>query len=670
MSTPGEILWSPPPDVRDRPRMGQYMQWLEQRHGLRFPGYRELWEWSVDDLEAFWSSIWEYFAIHSRTPWTQVLTQRTMPGARWFTGSTLNYAEHVLRGATSQGEHRTLVWARSQTRPPFELTAGQFADQVARIRTGLIRLGVRPGDRVAAYLPNIPETMAALLAVASLGAIWASCAPEFGTRSVLDRFRQIEPKVLLTVDGYRFGTKAIDRAAEVSGIRAELPTLEAVVALPYLEPDSHRLPGAISWEELAAEAGGLDFEPVPFDHPLYLLYSSGTTGLPKPIVHGHGNVLVEHLKAHALHHDLGPDDRFFWYTTTGWMVWNWIVSVPLTGAGVVTFDGDPASPDLGTLWDVTAETATTVLGVSAGFILGCRKAGVVPGGRADLSAVRVVLSSGSPLPAEGFRWVYESIGDHVFLASTSGGTDVCGGFVGGTPLLPVRAGEIACRCLGCKVEAYDHGGKPVIGTEGELVVTEPMPSMPVGFWNDRDGTRFRAAYFDDFPGIWRHGDWITISETGSCVISGRSDATLNRGGVRLGTSEFYSVVEGQPEITDSLVVHLEDPGGSPGELILFVVLAEGVELDDVVQKRLTDELRTTLSPRHAPDAIHAVPAIPRTLSGKKLEIPVKRILTGTPPDRAASRGALANPESLAVFEQIAGDRSRRHRRGVQHLDGG
>ena len=658
LSTPAEVLWSPPPDVRERSRVGRYLQWLETERGLRFPDYRQLWEWSVGDLEAFWSSIWDYFDVASATPYDRVLTGATMPGTRWFTGSTLNYAEHVLRGAASQGDDRTIVWARSQTRPPIDLTAGQFVDLVARIRTGLDRLGVGPGDRVAAYLPNIPEAMAALLAAASLGAIWASCAPEFGTGSVLDRLRQIEPKVLFAIDGYRFGERAIDRRAEVAAIRAGLPTLEAVVALPYLDPDSVRLPGTISWDEFTAESGDLDFEPLPFDHPLYVLYSSGTTGLPKPIVHGHGGVLLEHLKAHTLHHDLGADDRFFWYTTTGWMVWNWIVSVPLTGAGVVMFDGDPVHPDQGTLWRLAAETDTTVLGVSAGFVLACAKAGVVPRDLVDLSAVRVVLSSGSPLPAEGFRWTYDAVGDHVFLASTSGGTDVCGGLVGGSMLLPVRAGEIAGPCLGCKVEAYGEDGRPVVGTQGELVVTRPMPSMPVGFWNDPDGSRYRAAYFDDFPGVWRHGDWITITGTGSCVISGRSDATLNRGGVRLGTSEFYAVVEAQPEIADSLVVHLEDSRGGPGELILFVVPAEGAVLDDVLEKRLAGELRTILSPRHVPDVVYAVPAVPRTLSGKKLEVPVKRILAGTPSDRAASRGALANPESLTAIEQIARQRSR------------
>src|SRR5581483_1443619 len=502
----------------------------------------------------------------------------------------------------------------------------ELRDQVARARAGLQRLGVGRGDRVAAYLPNIAETLVAFLATASLGAVWSSCAPEFGTRSVVDRLRQIDPKVLLAVDGYRYGDKDVDRRNEVAAIRAELPSLEATVAVPYL--GNGGIPDAVSWSDLVAAPGELAFDAVPFDHPLYILFSSGTTGLPKPIVHGHGGILVEHLKVLGLCSDIGPADRFFWFSTTGWMMWNYLVSGLLVGAGVVLYDGNPGWPDVSELWRLAAETGVTWFGASAPFLLSCRKEGLRPGAELDLSAVRAVGSTGAPLPVEGFHWVYEAVGKDLVLSSCSGGTDVCSAFVGAVPVLPVRAGEITCRYLGAKVEAYDETGRSLVGQQGELVVTAPMPSMPVGFWGDSDGSRYRAAYFADFPGVWRHGDWITISDHGSCVISGRSDATLNRGGVRLGTAEFYSVVESLPEVADSLVVHLEDPEGGPGDLILFVALTDGRTLDDALTKRIATELRTNLSPRHVPNRIHQVAAIPRTLSGKKLEVPVKRILTG------------------------------------------
>ena len=650
------VLWRPPPDVRDRTEIGRYLRWLDEWRGLTFETYHELWQWSVDHLAVFWQSIWDYFGVRSETPYESVLSSHDMPGARWFPGATLNYAEHVLRGARLAADGEPVILARSQTRGPSELSAKDLEEQVARARAGLIRLGVAKGDRVVAYLPNVPETLVAFLATASLGAVWASCAPEFGSRAVTDRLRQIEPKVLFAVDGYRFGDKAVDRSSEVKGIRAELPTLEAVVSLPYLEPGRDHLDGTLAWSEFMSDSGPLDFDPVPFDHPLYVLYSSGTTGLPKPIVHGHGGILLEHLKLQAFHHDLGPGERLFFFSTTGWMVWNLLASALAVGSGVVLFDGNPGWPDLGTLWRVAAETGTTCFGGSAGFYLACRKAGLRPKDIVDTGPLRTVLSTGAPLPPEGFHWIYEAVNDDVFLASTSGGTDVCSSFVGGSPLLPVRAGEIACRCLGCKVEAFDEGGHPVTGEQGELVITEPMPSMPVGFWDDPDQSRYRAAYFEDFPGVWRHGDWITFDPSGASAITGRSDATLNRGGVRLGTSEFYSVVENIPEVIDSLVVHLEDPAGGPGELILFVVVSPGANLDGALRSTIASILRKALSPRHVPDTVYAVPNIPRTLSGKKLEVPVKRILTGLAADRAANRGAMANPAALDAFERLAAER--------------
>jgi len=624
---------------------------------LDFADYDALWQWSVTDLDGFWRSIWDHFEVVAHTPPTATLAERAMPGARWFPGATLNYAENVLR-MPGCADDDPVVIAHGQTRPPVTLTAAELREQVRRVSAGLRRLGVTAGDRVAAYAPNIGETYVLLLATASLGAIFSSCAPEFGTRSVTDRWQQTEPSVLVAVDGYRYGDKAVDRRAEVAAIRAALPSVRHTVSIAYLDPAGAPPEGALSWDELAAPTDEpLTFTPVPFDHPLYVLYSSGTTGLPKPIVHGHGGILLEHLKMLALHHDLGPADRFFWFTTTGWMMWNFLASGPAVGATIVLFDGNPGHPDLGGLWRLAAETGTTYFGTSAPFLLACRKAQLVPRDIADLSALRGVGSTGAPLPAEGFEWVYETVGDQVQLQSLSGGTDVCTGFVGGVPLLPVYAGEIACRALGAKVEARSADGTPVIGSLGELVITEPMPSMPVGFWNDPDGSRYAEAYFDVYPGVWRHGDWITINSRGGCVITGRSDATLNRGGVRLGTAEFYTVVEGLAEVVDSVVVHLEDDEGGAGELLLFVVLADGLELDDALRKKICRELRTALSPRHVPDEIHQVRAVPRTLSAKKLEVPVKKILTGIPVDRAAAKGALANPESLNAFATFAQSRT-------------
>jgi acetoacetyl-CoA synthetase len=647
----GEVLWAPPGDIRDHSRIGAYLRWLSDERGRDFADYAALWQWSVDDLPAFWRSIWDYFEVVAASAPGETLGDARMPGARWFPGARLNYAENVLR-MPGIGDDEPAVFAYSQTRAPVTLTAAQLRDEVRRVRAGLKRLGVTQGDRVAAYAPNIPETYVLMLATASLGAIFSSCAPEFGTRSVVDRWRQITPKVLVAVDGYRYGAKAVDRTGEVAAIREALPSLSHTVMLSYL--DSGRPDG---WTELSRPTDEpMGFEPVPFDHPLYVLYSSGTTGLPKPIVHGHGGILLEHLKMLALHHDLGPSDRFFWFSTTGWMMWNLLASGPAVGAAIVLFDGDPAAPDLGELWRVAAASGMTYFGTSAPFILSCRKAGMVPSETADLSKLRGVGSTGAPLPPEGFRWVYEAVGKDLLLASVSGGTDVCTGFVGGVPLLPVYAGEISCRCLGARVESFGADAEPVIGELGELVITAPMPSMPVGLWGDADGERYREAYFDVYPGVWRHGDWITIDERGSCVITGRSDATLNRGGVRLGTAEFYSVVEGLDEVVDSVVVHLEDPSGGAGELLLFVVLDEGLELDEALRARIARELRTALSPRHVPDEIFQVRAVPRTLSGKKLEVPVKRILTGTPVESAAAKGALVNPESLTAFEHLAASR--------------
>ena len=570
-----------------------------------------------------------------------------MPGASWFPGAEMNYAEHAL---TRRDDHPALI-ARSETRGldrSTTVTYAELARQVAAVRAGLVKLGVTRGDRVVAYLPNIPEAVVALLATSSLGAIWSSCSPDFGTRAVVDRFSQLEPKILFAVDGYRYGGKDFDRTREVAEIEQSLPSLRATVALPYLRPDAvpARSGTRMSWAELGSESAPLEFAQLSFEHPLWVLYTSGTTGLPKGLVHSQGGILLEHLKSLALHQDVGEDDRFFWFSTTGWMMWNYVLGMLPLGGTAVLFDGSPAHPDMETLWRFAADIGLTYFGVSAAFIQACMKANVAPSRDNDLSRIRGVGSTGAPLSPEGFTWIVDALGRSVPVGSMSGGTDVCTAFLQSCPLLPVRAGELQCAALGAKVEAYSADGKPVVGEVGELVITRPMPSMPVYLWNDPDGARYRASYFAVFPGVWRHGDWIRFNADGSSVIYGRSDATLNRGGVRMGTSEFYRIVEQLPEIKDSLVVEV---GAKDAELVLFVVLAPETELDDALRRRINDTLRRELSPRHAADRILAVPEIPKTLNGKKLEVPVKRLLMGQPLAGAVSEGAVANPASLGVL---------------------
>ena len=651
-----DVLWTPPADALSTSRLGRYLRWLAQNKGRHYTTYPELWDWSISDLEGFWESLWQFFEVRAHAPYERVLSSREMPGARWFEGSRLNYAEHAL--GTPADIDRIAVIAHSQTRAPIELTFGELREQVARARAGLERLGVGPGDRVVAYLPNIPETLVAFLATASLGAIWATCAPEFGPRSVIARFGIVEPKVLLTVAGYRYGERLIDRRADAAAIRAALPTLERVVHVPYTGGDDDAIPDAISWDDLLAEPAASTFAAVEFAHPLCILFSSGTTGLPKAIVHSHGGLTVEHLKNHGLSWDLGPEDRLMWFSTTAWMMWNALVSALLLRSSIVMIDGNPAYPGIEYQWQLAEQTQATMMGLSPAFLMACRKGGLEPAKQFDLSPLREIGAAGSPLPPEGFDWIYEQLGPNVMLNCGSGGTDVCTGMVQGSPLQPVYRGEMSGACLGVDAVAYDLDGKVVIGELGELVIRSPMPSMPVGFWNDPGERRYRAAYFEHYPGVWRHGDWILFTERGSCVITGRSDATLNRGGVRLGTGELYAVVEEMPEVTDSLIVHLEDPDGGPGELMLFVVLAEGTEMDEALRTRIATDLRRALSPRHVPDAIEAVPAIPRTFTAKKLELPVKRILLGARAEEVASRDALAQPEALDAFVEIAERRRR------------
>ncbi len=648
----GDVLWTPPADFRDTTEIGRYLNWLRDERGHAFDGYDELQRWSVTELEQFWGSIADFYELRFHTLYEQVLASRTMPGAQWFKGATLNYAEHLV--GREEDVERVAVVARSQTRDPLELTFGDLREQAARARAGLRRLGVGPGDRVVAYLPNIPETLAAFIATASLGAIWATCAPEFGIRSVVDRFAQIEPKVLLAVGGYGYRDRYVDRRAEVEAIRERLHTLQHTVWVPYGEAS---VDDATPWPELTADHAPLEFEPVSFDHPLYVLFSSGTTGLPKAIVHGHGGQLIEHHKNQGLGWDLKPGGRLQWFSTTAWMMWNALVSALLLRSSIVMLDGDPAWPDLLEQWRLADELRPTVMGVSPAYLMGCRKAGINPGQACDLQSIRALCTAGSPLPAEGYTYAYEQLDPEAVLINGSGGTDVCSGIVSGSFAQPVYEGEISGRCLGVDAHAFDLDGNEVVGELGELVIKQPMPSMPIALWNDPEMARYRSSYFEHYPGVWRQGDWIRFTERGSCVLTGRSDATLNRGGVRLGTGEFYAVVEELPEIVDALVVHLEDPGGGAGELLLFVVPDDGITVDDALKARIAGRLRSELSPRHVPDAIVSVPSIPRTLTGKKLEAPVKRILQGTRPDDVASRDALAQPEALDAFVMYAGSRA-------------
>jgi acetoacetyl-CoA synthetase len=647
--------------------MARFMRWAGERRGGPFSGYEELWRWSVGDIEGFWAAIWEFCGVRASRPYTQVLDSHQMPGAHWFSGAELNYAENLLRGPAASaagapgGERsdRVAVLHASEMREDGQLTWGELSAQVAAVAAGLRALGVGRGDRVVAYMPNIPETLIAFLATASIGGVWSSAAPEFGARSVIDRFAQIEPRVLLAVDGYRHGGKDFDRRQVVREILAQLPSVEHAVLVPYLDTArgaAEQLPGALGWNELRANGAGaeLSFEQLPFDHPLWVLYSSGTTGLPKAIVHGHGGILLEQLKK-RLHLDLRSGDRMFWFTTTGWMMWNFLIGCLLSDAAIVLYDGSPAQPTPALLFELAERARITCMGISAGLLAGAQKAGVEPRRDYELRALRAIGSTGSPLAPESFRWVYEHVSPEVWLFSTSGGTDVCTAFVGGCPLLPVYEGELQCRALGCAVESWNERGESVVDEVGELVITEPLPSMPLFFWGDEDGERLRESYFAMFPGVWRHGDWIRITPRGGAFIYGRSDSTINRQGVRMGTSEIYRAAARVDEVLDALVVDVPKPGAG-GELwmVLFVVLAEGAALDDELARQIKARIRQDVSPRHVPDEILEIGEVPRTLSGKVLEVPVKRILMGVPPQQAASVDSLANPRSLDYFVELAG----------------
>lgn len=660
-------LWTPDAARIDRAHLTRYRRWLEARHGLAFPDYESLWQWSVDHLEDFWASVWEFFPVLAHSPYTRVLDARRMPGARWFEGTTLNYAEHALaRARRPDAATRPAIVFRSETLPRTEVSWAALEGAVGAFARELRTLGIRPGDRVVSYMPNIPESVYALLATTSLGAIWSSCSPDMGTVSVLDRFRQISPRVLFAVDGYRYGGKAVDRRETVRELVAQLPSLEAVVFVPYLDASAtvdlatgERSLTVIDAREALARPDVPRFTAVPFDHPLWIVYSSGTTGMPKPIVHGHGGVIVENFKGVTLHLDVAEDDRFFWFSSTSWIMWNLLVSTLCVGCTILQFDGNPGYPDLDPLWSLAAEERATFFGTSPAFLALCRKADYRPRERFDLSAIRTLGSTGSPLTADGYEWVYTHVGTDLLLASISGGTDPGAAFVGACPILPVYAGEMQCRPLGSATFALDDAGQPLYGQVGELVCTQPMPSMPLYFWGDEGGRRYFESYFDVYPGQWRHGDWLELRrrpESVTAVIYGRSDSTINRHGIRMGSSEIYRVVEAFPEVADSLVIDLEYLGRESW-MVLFVVLRDrAAAVPETLKSALLASIRSGLSARHVPNDVIAIAEVPRTISGKKLEVPVKKILLGHAPEKAVNRDSMANPGSIDWF--IAYARSR------------
>ncbi|MGW2523789.1 acetoacetate--CoA ligase [Streptomyces sp. NPDC001617] len=659
LTPPGKPFWAPDPEATTASRIADFGHWVTRHRGVQVAydhtDYAALHRWSVTDLEGFWSAVWEYFDVDAATPYEQVLTEEKMPGARWFSGATLNYTHHALRHLP---DDRLAIIALDETGACREVSGKQLRAQVASVAATLRDLGVGAGDRVVGYLPNTPHAIVAFLAAASLGAVWSVCGQDYAPKAAADRFAQLEPTVLIAADGYLFNGATHDRRDAVLELARTLPTLKATVLVDHVGlawPQENYPALTVPWEDASTRTEQLTCTPVPFDHPLWILFSSGTTGLPKGIVHGHGGVVLEHLKTLGLQSDLGPGDRLLWYTTTHWMMWNLAVSTLLTGATTCTYDGSPAPltrPDI--LWELAARHHVTLFGTSPQYLLGMAKFGIDPSVH-DLSSIRAVGCTGSTLPASTYPWVRDHLGEHVQLASSSGGTDVVSGFAGSAPTTPVWAGELSVPCLGVALAAYDAEGRPVVDEVGELVVTRPMPSMPLYFWNDPDGSRYRDAYFTGYPGVWRHGDWITLTSHGSVIVHGRSDSTLNRNGVRLGSADIHDVVERLPEITEALVIGAEEPDGGYW-MPLFVVPAAGVELDDALKDKIRRAIRTSASPRHVPDEILEAPGIPHTRTGKKLEVPVKRLLQGAPADQIVNPAAVDSPDLLAYYTRLGAAR--------------
>ena len=646
VNTPLQPLWKPGKNLTEQGNLRKFMNWLFVKKGLYFRTYQDLWEWSVTDLEDFWESLWQYFNIKSHDIYLEVIQKpvRGMIGTRWFTRATLNYAEHIFRNKTRD---RPAILFQSETQSLEKLSWDELEQQVAAVSTWLRQIGIKPGDRVAGILPNTPHAVVAFLAANSVGAVWSSCSPDFGLSGIIDRFKQIEPKVLFLTDGYIYNGKEFESTLIRHEISTLLPSVRDVVHVSYLGKDE-RPARTTSWDDiLHLQNPGLEFEPVPFDHPIWVLYSSGTTGKPKAITHGTGGCLLEHYKALSLHQNVKPGDRYFWYSTTGWMMWNYALGSMLCGSTLVLYDGAPMYPSAQTLWSLAEAAKITHFGNGAAYFIGCMKAGINMSTE-RLKNLETIGSTGSPLTAEAYEWIYRFVKKDVWLISLSGGTDVCSAFVGGCSLLPVYPGEIQCRMLGCKVEAYDEEGQPLIGEPGEMVITQPMPSMPIYFWNDEEDERYEKSYFDTYPNVWRHGDWIKITEKGSVIIYGRSDATLNRGGVRIGTAEIYNAVESFPEIKDSLAVYLEKSDGG-GVISLFLVLANGEDLSEDLKSRIKEKLRSEYSPRHVPDTIEQVNDIPYTISGKKMETPIKKLLMGVDPSKCINPETMRNPDSVKAF---------------------
>lgn len=646
----GTLLWEPTEERIQDAGMTKYMDWLRAEKQLDFGSQTDIWNWSVKEIEAFWETVWEYGNVIAHKPYDNVLANRKMPGAKWFEGATLNYAEQVFQH--DQGDKQAII-SKMESGAPVEMSWTELRTKTANVAHYLRSLGVEQGDRVVAYMPNGAETVIAFLACASIGAIWSVCSPDFGISSVLERFKQIEPKVLIAADGYYYNGKTFDRIASVASLQENLPTVEKTILYPFISSETMGLnQQTVRWEEASEGNHTLVFEALPFDHPLWVLFSSGTTGLPKPIVQGHGGIVLEHLKILQIEQGIREEDVYFWYTSTGWMMWNMLIGGLLTGCTIVLYDGSPGYPNLEAMWDLADELDMTFFGTSAAYISNCMNNGLSPKHSHRLPRLETISSTGSPLTIDAFSWIYEQVKEDIWLVSTSGGTDVCTAFVGGSSLLPVRAGEIQTRSLGASIHAFDENGEPLINEVGELVLTEPMPSMPLFFWGDKENARYLDSYFDMFQGVWRHGDWIKIDEKGSCVIYGRSDSTINRQGVRLGTSEIYRVIDAHEAVMDSLVIDLEHLGRN-SFLALFVVLQEGVILDDALKAALKAAVKKEVSPRFQPNEVYEVKQIPKTISGKKMEVPIRKILLGFDPEKVVNKGSMGNPESLDYFMQLA-----------------